>query len=77
MPEVSRKCDFHMLEDLENRTPKRETPTPVKSNYSSVGCSATILKKECILETSIEIDGYLVISMLFLIHLILAFYRSL
>lgn len=62
-----------MLEDLENRTPKKETPTPVMNNYSSVGCSATILRKECILETSIEIDGYWVISMLFLIHLTLAF----
>lgn len=62
-----------MLEDLENRTPKKETPTPVINNYSSVGCSATILREEGILETSIETDGYWVIPMLFFIPLPLAY----
>lgn len=43
------------------------------NNYFSVGCSATILREEGILETIAKIDGSWVIPMLFLIYLPLAF----
>lgn len=46
------------------------------NNYSSVGCSATILREERILETIIKIDGSWVIPMLFLIYLPLAFFEQ-
>ena len=68
---LSWKCGFHILEDLENRTTKKETP--LMNNYYSVGCSVTILKEEGILETIIKIDGSWVIPMLFLIYFALAF----
>ena len=71
---LSWKCGFHILEDLETRTPKKETT--LTNNYSSVGCSATILREEGILETIIKIDGSWVIPMLFLIYLPLAFFEQ-
>lgn len=47
---------FSFLEDLENKTPKKETPAPVMNNSCSVGHSARILREKGILESSIEID---------------------